>query len=108
MVKFNNWKKYVSDRVIPVTLQEYVSLINNELCDYVIGSTSGIDHFNPLMSKAKTCITICNFPGKPDLKTEEYSIVGLAKCIRYSTSEFKYFYYTDDILNRMFTEKSEI
>lgn len=107
MVKFNNWKKYASDRVIPVTLQEYVSLLNNELCDYVIGSSSGIDHFNPLMSKAKTCITLCNF-AENDLRTVEYDIVGMARCIRYSPSEFKYFRYADGILDRMFTEKSEV
>jgi hypothetical protein len=76
----------IDDRVVPVDLVTYASLIANPLCMLVVGTMTGTMQLAALYSHAKLCIVISNYDSF-DAEVDN-SPVNLGPCIRISPSKF--------------------
>jgi hypothetical protein len=71
-----------------VSLQTYAALISQPLCDLVLGTMTGPMQLASLISRARVCAVILNYDGY-DVDGQNHP-VNLGKCIRLSTSEFRF------------------
>jgi hypothetical protein len=76
----------IDDRVVPVDLVTYASLIANPLCMLVVGTMTGTMQLAALYSRAKLCIVISNYDSF-DAEVDN-SPVNLGPGIRISPSKF--------------------
>ena len=74
------------DRVVPVDLITYASLIADPLCSLVVGTMTGTMQLAALYSGAKLCIVISNYDSFD--ADRDNSPVNLGRCIRISPSQF--------------------